>query len=371
MLTRSLSRLCIKINNKYLHTTRTRGSQSLYNNRKNLELLPEKDILAFETYKDVLAKEIRTTNLITKDVKSREYMYNIFSYNVQDNIRLLPYFMIALYKDIAKEEIIKSNNQQNIILLAWCYEIMKSAFIISDDLGDLNAINRNGKPCWHRLELVGEKASNDAALLYCISYRLLRNNFGEQTYFFKILELWLESSHKFFSGSLHKKFQPGDSFNRYYEKANQMNGLFTFYYPFLIVHVLADKMNNDLFQNAKDVFLEIGKIFQMQDDYIDVFEEKYSGRIGTSIASGYITWPLLTAYNRSSTIQREILHKYYGKSDLDAINKIKNVYVELDILNMLKEETTNIKKTIEMKLILIDNKNDRDLLGKYVNILLP
>ena len=120
---------------------------------------------------------------------------------------------------------------------------------------------------------------------------------------------------------------------------------YTFYLPYASAlylagynDVLNDASKDDdsqckLFHVARQLGMEIGIKFQIDDDYLDCFgDPKVTGKVGTDIQDKKCTWLIVQALRECSKDQFEnIICKHYGKDNEESINAIKILYRELQL----------------------------------------
>lgn len=64
-------------------------------------------------------------------------------------------------------------------------------FIVTDDIMDAS-FTRRGQPCWYKVAGVGNIAINDALMLECGLYFILKNHFRSEPYYVDVMELFHE-----------------------------------------------------------------------------------------------------------------------------------------------------------------------------------
>lgn len=87
----------------------------------------------------------------------------------------------------------------------------------------------------------------------------------------------------------------------------------------------------------------------MQDDFLDCFgDPAVMGRNGTDIQNGKCTWLAVVALQRASPEQRELMENHYASSNPDDVNKIKNLYEDLELphtYSVYEEATYDLIRT--------------------------
>lgn len=72
--------------------------------------------------------------------------------------------------------------------------------------------------------------------------------------------------------------------------------------------------NREALLQTKIISLEIGRMFQVQDDYLDCFgNPQTTGKIGTDIEENKCTWFAVNCLQRANYEQKQELVKCYGK----------------------------------------------------------
>nr|KAF6392573.1 hypothetical protein mPipKuh1_007774 [Pipistrellus kuhlii] len=90
--------------------------------------------------------------------------------------------------------------------------------------------------------------------------------------------------------------------------------------------------------NAKKILLEIGELFQTQDDYLDLFgDPSVTGKIGTDIHDSKCSWLVIQYLQRTSPEQRHILQENYGQKEAEKVARVKTLYEELNLQAMFTQ----------------------------------
>lgn len=106
-----------------------------------------------------------------------------------------------------------------------------------------------------------------------------------------------------------------------------------------------------------DFGLNMGMVFQLQDDLLDVFsnEDKFGKKLGSDIRSGKKTYLFLKTLELLSPGDREEFYVYYtgnGNADVEKFKYVRKIYEDLDI----KKHTILMMQKYHQKSLQILNK---------------
>ncbi|PWA98125.1 chrysanthemyl diphosphate synthase [Artemisia annua] len=94
---------------------------------------------------------------------------------------------------------------------------------------------------------------------------------------------------------------------------------------------------------AKDVLIEIGIYYQVQNDYLDIFgEPNVFGKTGTDIEECKCSWLIVKAMELANEEQKKILNENYGMKDPEKVAKVKELYHTLNLEGAYEDYESNI-----------------------------
>lgn len=218
-----------------------------------------------------------------------------------------------------------------------------------DDIVD-NSETRRGKRAWFKLEGVGLNAINDATIIQMSVFKLLSKYLCGHKHQQDISNVFVETILKTFVGQTmdcQKWYFEKSTMDRFNKIAYNKTGYYTFYFPIVTAMYLAEKSDLKLHQEGFETFMELGRFYQLQvrnfnssiffsknyplqNDFLDVYGERFSGKLGTDIQEGKYSWLIIKAIERASPEQKEILRNSYGKWDRDCVENVKLIYDQLD-----------------------------------------
>jgi farnesyl diphosphate synthase len=107
---------------------------------------------------------------------------------------------------------------------------------------------------------------------------------------------------------------------------------YSFYLPIALAMRYANIVDEKAYEQAKSVLIPLGEYFQVQDDYLDCYgKPEVIGKIGTDIEDNKCGWLIVQALSRANEEQRKVLDENYGQKDAERVQKVKQVFKELDI----------------------------------------
>lgn len=227
--------------------------------------------------------------------------------------------------------------------LGWCIELLQAAFLVADDIMD-NSKTRRGQPCWYLNKDVGNVAINDSFFLIFAVNRVIRKYLHDHEMYPKFFELFDEVSIQTTIGqALDLEIGTHDlnaqlfdfskfSHETYASIVKWKTAFYSFVLPVASALYLAKIDNANVHAKCREILLQMGHFFQVQDDHLDCYgDPKVTGKIGTDIEEGKCSWLVTQALSRCSAQQRETLQKNYGKVDRDQVANVKALYNELNM----------------------------------------
>ncbi|CAK1584577.1 unnamed protein product [Parnassius mnemosyne] len=227
-------------------------------------------------------------------------------------------------------------------LLACVIEMSISYFLFTDDIQDDGKI-RCGKVCWHLLPDVGTLAMNDACLLRSFIQELLLQNFSEPM-FFKIMEVLNKTYFSTAMGqhmdlSLERDRNFDNFIMKCYCEVNEMKMAFpVLEMPIIVALILSNKATKESMQQIHNICVDIGILFQIQNDITDFYNWEGLIKSSTDIQKGKCSWLAVKALELSNEDQRRIFKECYGSWDPTHVHKIRELYEELKLPQIFVQE---------------------------------
>ncbi|XP_020199494.1 farnesyl pyrophosphate synthase [Aegilops tauschii subsp. strangulata] len=270
--------------------------------------------------------------------ESLQWIERMLDYNVLGGKCNRGLSVIDSYKTLKGVDVLRKEETFLACTLGWCIEWLQAYFLVLDDIMD-NSQTRRGQPCWFRVPQVGLIAVNDGIILRNHISRILQRHFRGKPYYVDLIDLFNEVEFKTASGQLldlittHEGEKDLTKYNLNVHRriVQYKTAYYSFYLPVACALLLSGE-NLDNFGDVKNILVEMGTYFQVQDDYLDCFGDPESiGKIGTDIEDYKCSWLVVQALEHADESQKGILLENYGKSDPESVAKVKDLYKELDL----------------------------------------
>lgn len=216
---------------------------------------------------------------------------------------------------------------------------------------------RRQQPCWYLIPDVKLDAVNDTLILESFMWFLINKYLRGQKQHLAVIELFQSVSYQTQMGQmLDLLSQPQglkdpkllNEFNLdvYHRIVTFKTAIYTFYLPIAIGMILQGYDSPAQLALAREISIELGKKFQIEDDYLDCYglPEKI-GKDGTDIKDHKCSWLVVQALTRMTPAQRAVLDANYGRDEKVNELAVKQLYKELDLEKVYfeQEETSYAK----------------------------
>nr|ALF46698.1 farnesyl pyrophosphate synthase 1 [Chrysanthemum x morifolium] len=302
---------------------------------------------------DTLKQELINDPAFEFDDDSRQWIQKMLDYNVPGGklnrgLSVVDSYQLLKGGELSDDEFFLSS------ALGWCIEWLQAYFLVLDDIMD-ESHTRRGQPCWFRLPKVGIIAANDGILLRNHVPRILKKHFRGKPYYVDLVDLFNEVEFQTASGQMidlittlvGEKDLSKYSLSIHRRIVQYKTAYYSFYLPVACALLMfGEDLDNHV--EVKNVLVEMGTYFQVQDDYLDCFgAPEVIGKIGTDIEDFKCSWLVVKALELANEEQKKVLHENYGKKDPAAVAKVKEVYHTLNLQAVFEDyEATSYKKLI-------------------------
>ncbi|XP_078572346.1 farnesyl pyrophosphate synthase-like isoform X1 [Branchiostoma floridae x Branchiostoma japonicum] len=309
--------------------------------------------------------------LIDEDAKNPEIsdamvrFRQVLEYNCPGGKRNRGLSVITSYRFLVSSDQLTEENIHRAMVVGWCIEWLQAFFLVLDDIMDQSQ-TRRGQPCWYRVEEVGNMAINDACYIESCIYRLLRRFCRDQPYYVDLLELFQGTTYKTIVGqSLDLITSPDGKVNlsnfteeRYNAIVKYKTAFYSFHLPVAAAMYMAGITSKESHKNSKTILLEMGRFFQIQDDYLDCYgDPAVTGKVGTDVEENKCSWLVVQALRLVDARQRATLQENYGQNDPAKVAVVKQLYQEL----RLQDEFWKFEESSYSQLMQLINSSSLDL----------
>lgn len=267
--------------------------------------------------------------------------------------------VVSVHQTLLRRELSPTETARASVL-GWAIEFLQAFFLVADDVMD-ESQTRRGQPCWYKQPHVQLIAINDSFLLESYVFTILEKHFGHETYYNRLVSLFLDVIQKTeFGQLLDLTSQPMETkaidlsrftLERYQLIVKYKTAFYTFYLPIAIGMITSGVTSDEAFQLARNICCIMGEYFQIQDDYLDCFgAPEVIGKIGTDIQDNKCSWLVVQALIRATPAQKKVLEQNYGKWDDKKVAKVKALYTEMDLPKVFADYEEESYKKIQAEL---------------------
>ncbi|ODM88997.1 Farnesyl pyrophosphate synthase [Orchesella cincta] len=324
-----------------------------------------------ETYFKI-AKDLLEIPEMADMPETNQWLKKVLDYNVPHGKANRGLSTVMAYKLFAGDKLTEENLKLAHVL-GWCVEILQAFFLVSDDIMD-GSETRRGVPCWYKNDNLGLAAVNDALMLESCIYQILKKYFQDKSYYAKLMEVMLDITYKtIFGQSLdtrtgQDKKMETYTMKRYSAIVKYKTCYYSFYLPVALAMTMTGIDDPKVLKQVQELTLEMGHMFQVQDDYLDCFGDvNVTGKIGTDIQDCKCSWLFVTAMDKCSPEQKKELLEIYGIDDDDKIEAVKKIYSDLGIPAAFNKYEEHAYKQICEKIEWLRNDLPKDLFYDMVN----
>jgi farnesyl diphosphate synthase len=130
---------------------------------------------------------------------------------------------------------------------------------------------------------------------------------------------------------------------------------YSFYLPVALALYYLQLATPGNLRQAHDILIPLGRYFQAQDDYLDVFgKPEFIGKIGTDIQDNKCSWVINQALQRCTPEQRKVLDESYGRKDAALETKVKAIFDELELEKVYRQFEEEMVAELRASIAAVD-----------------
>ncbi|XP_022817224.1 farnesyl pyrophosphate synthase 2-like [Spodoptera litura] len=271
------------------------------------------------------------------------------------------------YRMMEDPEHFTEDNHHKARIMGWVLEMFHSYLFTIDDIMDASK-TRRGQQCWYLRDDVGMGALNDSGLIFSSAYEVLEQHFGDDPIYAELVRICNGAmmhtcigQHLDFASNYRREKNNLDTFTveRFDAIALQKTAIYSFKFPMNLAMTLVKGKNQNLHhtEDVHSICWDMGKLLQLINDYKDIyFDEIKTGKAGTDIQEGKLTWLAVTALERCTDAQRKFFAENYGIDNPENVQRIKDLFAELDIENIYKNHEKAVYEDLVRRIRALPTK---------------
>ena len=101
--------------------------------------------------------------------------------------------------------------------------------------------------------------------------------------------------------------------------------------------IICGVTDRQIFKEVERILLKVGELFQIQDDYLDVYgDPNVTGKVGRDIEDGKCSWIVVKALEKATPEQKAVLKENYGRDDVKCVGVVRELFMEMGVSEMFK-----------------------------------
>ncbi|XP_023029975.2 farnesyl pyrophosphate synthase-like [Leptinotarsa decemlineata] len=317
-----------------------------------VNLLSKKEHEEFSSFFPEVVNTLIDVEPWIRNEESRERLKDVLEHNVNFWTNSRGVGTVSAYKALEKRENITKKNIELANILGWCARLYEASLIIQDDIIDASE-TRGNVLCWYKNKDIGLNiAIVDAIYLNAGIFWILRKYFSASPQYLALLEIFHDLN---FGGALSQRMElmPCNLNNfcmEHYKSLAQEKGSLAF--TFIFMAMTLANYPEELHERIRPILKELGLFYQIQNDYIDFFgDPETTGKIGTDIRKGALTWLAVKALEKADRAQRAKLEDNYGKIEPHSIQIIGDLYNEMNLQKEYKKCEMEMYRSIYLQIM--------------------
>jgi farnesyl diphosphate synthase len=294
------------------------------------------------------------------DGRLKAYVYQSIEYNTTNGKLIRGHAVVSSGQELLQRPL-TADEFKDLSTLGWLTEIWLGYMLILDDIID-GSPTRRKKPCWYKKPNVGLAAMNDACIMKSMVFVLLQKLFTHHPSYAKLVESFHEVSFLTEVGQecdiSASRCRPMEwTMESYTTMITYKTGFMTYYHPFLLTLHYLNLATACNISSAKRILVPLGNVFQMQNDYLDIFGHAgKTGKEGTDIKENKCSWVIIEALAECSEAQRVYLLENYGKDTNHAAERIQDIFNSLPLTSAYEKEEDRIFRELKDMITQVDER---------------
>ena len=309
----------------------------------------------FFSFRDELLKYIKESFLSKfPDSKLQERFYELIDYTTDGGKCLRG--LLTVYGFLEATGFDPNSTEAKAgYALGWAQEILQASFLVADDFMDRTPLRR-GKPCWYIKDDNSYCSVSDSYFLENLIYLVIDHylsGYSVETVR-EIKNLFWFTTLKTAFGQFIDMTPKAPTIENWNLMVENKTSYYSIWAPFVTGLCASQKIPKDVWnsQELREILIRAGKLFQCQDDWIDIYGTSAKiGKVGSDIQEGKVTWLFAKAMEIGNEQQKKQLMENNGHKEQEKVNTVKQIYSDLHIeeicLHHQEQEYDNVKQVLE------------------------